>query len=129
MTGVGRGIGGKVWPHLTQLVRPAKLKTLQDGQRTGLGLGGLHPPQYGLHDQHICCSRRQGITASPRSRESLHTFIQWAKQTSFLTKKRHGNIQKNLVPACASLLTVLHSPDELLSSAFELWSAVCKQFI
>jgi hypothetical protein len=55
MTGIGWTFGGKAWPHLTQLVRSAKLKTLQDGQRMGLGLGGLHPPQYGLHDQHIDC--------------------------------------------------------------------------
>jgi len=42
-----------VSPHRMQFVRSGKLKTLHDGQRTGLGLGGLHPPQYGLHDQHI----------------------------------------------------------------------------
>lgn len=89
MTAVGWTLGGKAWPHLMQIVRSAKLKTLHDGQRTGLGLGGLHPPQYGLHDQHI--DRFLGLEESRPStlKGMLHPLILRTKQLSFLSNREY----------------------------------------
>jgi len=52
---VGRFIGsGKTAPQFLHLLLASrKLNELHTRHFTGLSFGGLHPPQYGLQDQHM----------------------------------------------------------------------------
>jgi hypothetical protein len=52
-TGSGFGSSGSMVPHLLHFNSSGKQYDLHFGHLIGFGFGGLQPPQYGLHDQHI----------------------------------------------------------------------------